>query len=332
MKKTFITFPAMLLLAFTLMLTGCKSNSSYNYDLEKYITIADYNNIKIDTKSDTYQLGLSYEKYNTLSQNNIVINSSDLTKGKVQALDTATIDYVGKKDGVAFEGGTGSDYELLIGSSSFIEGFESGLIGKDIGSTVDLNLKFPDNYSTKDLAGANVVFTVTIKKVSRPEIPEIDDQIAQKLGYSSAEEFLSTVENSYFRNTVWNEYESTAKVLKYPEKEVNAVIDEALSNLEDQAKQNNTTVEAYLSANGLTLDQYKERLKTSYAEPYVKSRMICYSISKKENITVSDDEVNNYLSSSNSSETKPTKTDKENAKETLLLQKIVEFLSSKASK
>lgn len=100
-------------------------------------------------------------------------------EGVVEDGDLLSIDFVGKKDGVEFDGGSAEDYELEIGSGTFIDGFEDGLIGKKVGDTVDLNLTFPEDYGAEDLAGQDVVFTVTInyKKV----MPEFTDELADTL-------------------------------------------------------------------------------------------------------------------------------------------------------
>lgn len=87
---------------------------------------------------------------------------SNVEKTVVESGDTVNIDFEGKKDGVAFDGGTSQGYNLTIGSGSFIDGFEDGLIGVNVGDTVDLNLTFPEGYQNADLAGQDVVFTVTV--------------------------------------------------------------------------------------------------------------------------------------------------------------------------
>jgi len=96
--------------------------------------------------------------------------------------DETIIDFVGKKDGVAFAGGTASDYSLTIGSKTFIPGFEEGIIGKKPGETFDLELKFPKNYHAEELKGADVVFTTTLKKVHQKKLPELNDDFAKKVG------------------------------------------------------------------------------------------------------------------------------------------------------
>ena len=99
---------------------------------------------------------------------------------KVKEGDTVSIDYVGKLDGVEFDGGTGS-YDLVIGSHSFIEGFEEGLIGAEKGDTLDLNLTFPEKYHAPNLAGKEVVFTVTVNKISEYKVPELNDDYVRSL-------------------------------------------------------------------------------------------------------------------------------------------------------
>jgi len=96
--------------------------------------------------------------------------------------DETVIDFVGKKDGVAFTGGTGNDYSLTLGSNQFIPGFEEGVVGHKPGETFDLNLKFPDNYQSEELKGQKVIFTTTLKAVKEVSLPEVDDKLAAKAG------------------------------------------------------------------------------------------------------------------------------------------------------
>lgn len=96
--------------------------------------------------------------------------------------DETVIDFIGKKDDVAFDGGTGTDYTLKLGSNQFIPGFEEGVVGHKAGETFDIDLEFPADYHAKDLAGQKVTFTVTLKKVIESVLPEVDDALAQKAG------------------------------------------------------------------------------------------------------------------------------------------------------
>lgn len=126
-------------------------------DIEEYVTLNDYANMTVEVaKSEVTDDDIKG-----------IIDSELMyaTKGEVKTGDTVNIDYVGKKDGVAFAGGTASGYELEIGSGTFIDGFEDGLIGVSVGDTVDLNLTFPENYGSAELAGKDVVFTVTVNSI-----------------------------------------------------------------------------------------------------------------------------------------------------------------------
>lgn len=96
--------------------------------------------------------------------------------------DETVIDFVGKKDGEAFQGGTGKDYPLVLGSNSFIPGFEDALVGLKAGDTKDVKLAFPKDYHAKDLAGRDVVFEVAVKKVNSVKLPALDDKFAAKAG------------------------------------------------------------------------------------------------------------------------------------------------------
>ena len=96
--------------------------------------------------------------------------------------DETVIDFVGKKDGEAFHGGTGKDYPLVLGSNSFIPGFEDALVGLKAGDTKDVKLAFPKDYHVKDLAGQDVVFEVTVKKINSVKLPALDDKFAAKAG------------------------------------------------------------------------------------------------------------------------------------------------------
>ena len=126
-------------------------------DIEEYVTLNDYANMTIEVAKSE----VTDDDIKGIIDGELMY----ATKGEVKTGDTVNIDYVGKKDGVAFAGGTASGYELEIGSGTFIDGFEDGLIGVSVGDTVDLNLTFPENYGSAELAGKDVVFTVTVNSI-----------------------------------------------------------------------------------------------------------------------------------------------------------------------
>lgn len=161
-----------------------------------YVDLPDYSNIPVsvpakhEVTDDEVESMVQYQLSGDASYQEVE------GKTTVESGDTVNIDYVGKKDGKAFDGGTASDYNLTIGSNSFIDGFEDGLIGKKVGETVDLDLTFPTDYSNADLAGQDVVFTVTINKIVELVTPELtDDWVAKQniTGVSTVDEFRTYI-------------------------------------------------------------------------------------------------------------------------------------------
>ena len=162
--------------ALSLILTGCSSEISNDY-----VTITKYKGVEIDKVDSTKVSDDDVE-----SQINSVLQSkattTEVTDRAAHNGDTVTIDYEGKKDGVAFDGGTATDAQLTLGSGTFIDGFEDGVVGHNIGDTFDLDLTFPENYGNEELAGQAVVFTVTLKAISQTDVPELTDEFVHTPG------------------------------------------------------------------------------------------------------------------------------------------------------
>lgn len=160
------------------MLTGCGSSSGkYLKDIKAsdYVDLCDYNGIAVQeaAPSVTDDYVNMYIQYSLSSSSTYEeVTDHDTVKNG----DVVNIDYDGKIDGKEFDGGSSTGYDLTIGSGSFIDGFEDGLIGKKVGEKVSLNLKFPDDYSNADVAGKAVVFDVTINKIEKLTTPELTDE------------------------------------------------------------------------------------------------------------------------------------------------------------
>jgi len=170
--------------------------------------------------------------------------------------DETVIDFVGKKDGVAFTGGTGNDYSLTLGSNQFIPGFEEGVVGHKPGETFDLNLKFPDNYQSEELKGQKVIFTTTLKAVKEVSLPEVDDKLAAKAG-----PFKTIVE---LKNDIKTQL-TAQKQREASEKLKDSLVRELVSTskvptpkilIDDQAESIERDFTNNLMYQGLTLDQY----------------------------------------------------------------------------
>ena len=219
--------------------------------------------------------------------------------------DTAVIDFEGFIDGEAFQGGKGDNYSLVIGSGSFIPGFEDQLIGKNIGDDVDVNVTFPEDYNAKELAGKPALFKVKIHEIKVKELPELDDEFA-----SEVSEFDTMAE--YREDVKKNLSEKKEKEAK--EKKEDAVIEAIIKDskmdipeamVDTQAKNMVNDYARRLQSQGLSLDQYfmftglnlekfTEQMKTG-AVKRIESRLVLEAIVKAENFDVTDEEYEKEL-------------------------------------
>ncbi len=204
---------------------GCSSDKKeetglFNYDLTEYIEVSDYKGIKVSSEDEKFLEVVRDQMEYDLS-NAGYGEDVEVASGTVQMGDTANITYVGTLDGVPFEGGTSTkETPLVIGSNSFIDGFEEGLVGAKIGSTVKLNLTFPDPYpNNTELSGKPVVFTVNVKTVTRKVYPEVNDEIAKKLGFKSADEYEAYAFSEAVKTFCQEKINDSAKKLKDLKKE-----------------------------------------------------------------------------------------------------------------
>lgn len=229
----------------------------------------------------------------------------EITEGTVEMGDIANIDYEGKKDGVAFDGGTAKGYDLEIGSGSFIEGFEDGLVGVKIGDTVDLNLTFPEGYPAADLAGAEVVFTVTVHSVQRAA--EFSDEAAEKLSDGECKDMDSykafvkeELENENkenqkkeAENLLWNLVMESTVIETLPEDVVEFDLEDSMSYYEMMVYYYmGTSLEDYCSMQGITIDDYKADMRES-AEIGIRYEIIERAIVEAEGITFTEEDFNN---------------------------------------
>lgn len=287
---------ALLLAACTLlMLAGCGKKDRIMYksvELEKFVKLTDYKAIKIDTSSKEFE-----EKYNETIKSDIENNGLYVkkTEGTVADGDTANIDYVGKKDGVAFEGGTAEGYDLEIGSGSFIDGFESGLIGKKIGDTVDLNLTFPEGYQSEELAGKAVVFTVTINYVKTEEAREPKDYFSE-LKFKSLADYEKDVKDRTVDTLIAELVVEKSEIKDYPKEDSEFLQGKVSEMFENQVQSYyGMTLDAYLTQNNMTKESFNSSLLEEQVYPMMDQTMPMYAIIDKEKIEIADDDIKNYI-------------------------------------
>ena len=263
--------------------------------------------------------------------------------------DIAVIDYEGFCDGVAFEGGKGTDHELTIGSHSFIDTFEEQLIGKNAGDECEVNVTFPAEYHAADLAGKPATFKVAVKEIKVKELPELDDDFA-----SDVSDFDTMDE---YRNSVKAEIQERKEKAAKTEAE-NALVEQAVDNatfelpaamVETNARQmvddfaqriqyQGMTIQQYMEYTGMNAQQLVDQMKPQ-AEKRISTRLVLDAIVKAENIEATDEDVEKELNTM--AESYKMEIDKikeymgeegmKSIKEDLAVQKAVDFLYDNAT-
>ncbi len=183
---------------------------------------------------------------------------------------------------------------MEIGSHSFIDGFEDGLIGVNIGDTVDLNLTFPENYGN-DLAGADVVFTVKVNSAKK-KIKETPEEYYSKLNYKSADEYIEASTKKAVKNYLYDAVCKNSEIKEYPQADIDIIYTVAKNavamNIQNQY---NMSFEDYLSSAGQTEEQFKEYMVEQQIKNTMASQMVLYAILDKEKIKVEKSDIDAAL-------------------------------------
>lgn len=220
-------------------------------------------------------------------------------KRAAKLTDEVMIDFVGKKDGKAFEGGSAKDYNLTLGSKMFIPGFEEGIVGHEPGDKFELELTFPKDYGMKDLAGAKTTFEVLLKQVNEVVKPKVDDELAKKCGpfenlaalKDDIKKNLETRAEHELREEYMNELvETLVKKSKVTAPEI--LIDDQLRTLRDDVTRNAASMgmdfEKYLERAGETVESWEKKAR-EMAEQRVKGSLVLQNLALAEKITVEDE-------------------------------------------
>lgn len=288
------------ILAASMLLAGCEASKGLETD---ELTITQYKGVEVDEVSKPEEV--TDEDVDSAIQANLQTNATttQVTDRAVESGDTATIDFVGKIDGTEFEGGSSTDYPLVIGSGSFIDGFEDSIIGHNIGDTFDWNGKFPDDYNNADYAGKDVVFTITVKEISVENVPELTDDFVKSVSEESKtvdeykkeikkqlEEDAQTNYEDTLTQEVWQKVLDNTEVKKYPEDEKKEMISSLKEQYESAAEYYETDFATFIQQQlGMTEDQFNEEAEKA-VESSLKGTMVTEAIADKERIKLSDDE------------------------------------------
>ena len=223
----------------------------------------------------------------------------------VEKGNIAVIDFEGFVDGVAFEGGKGENYSLEIGSGSFIPGFEDQVIGMKIDEEKEINVKFPEEYFSKDLAGKDATFKVKVHEIKKKELPELDDEFAKDVSeFDTLEELKNSIKQRLINENVQKaKYEKEDAVMKVVTSEMKADIPEGMVDVEVDNMVKD--MEQRMSYQGLKLEQYLKMLNKTEAEfrkefkpqaiEAIKSRLALEAIIKNEKIEATEKEVKDKL-------------------------------------
>ena len=267
------------------------------------VTLGDYKGLKVDkvsTRVTQKEVDEEIEKERERNARTI-----EVTDRAVQDKDEVTLDFEGFVDGVAFEGGKGEDYPLTIGSGSFIPGFEEQLIGAEIDKDVEVNVTFPKEYHSEELAGKDATFKCTVHTIKAKELPELDDEFASEVSECETMDAY----RAEVKKNIKERKERTGK-----EKKENQAVDQAIENaqmdipeamIEFQVRQmaddfarriqqQGLTVEQYFQFTGMTAEKMMEEMRPQ-AEKSIKTRLVLEAIVKAENIEVSDERVEEEL-------------------------------------
>ena len=229
----------------------------------------------------------------------------DVEDGAIEDGDNTIIDFTGYIDDKTFDGGAGTDYPLVIGSHSFIEGFEDQLIGKKKGETCDVNVIFPAEYHADELAGKPAKFVVTIKEVKRNELPELNDEFASEVSdFDTLDEYKADIRKKLQEKKeqdakVENENNVIEKVvenaqMELPQPMVDTQAREMVENYARRLQSQGLNINDYMKYTGMTPEKLMEQMRPE-AEKRIKTRLVLEKVVEVENVEVSDEKLDEQI-------------------------------------
>ncbi len=270
------------------------------FEVETYpdIKLADYSNIEVEELSKDVDESLVDARIQEEIEKNKILKP---VEREIQIGDLVNIDFEGFKNDVAFEGGKAENYELKIGSNTFIPGFEEGLIGKNKGEELDLNITFPEDYQAEDLKGQEVVFKVKINDIVEEIFPELDDDFVMDVSeFDTVDEYKNSIreelqkkldENNEIKveNTVLDEVVKRTE-FEVPQAMVEEQLHDELHEYEHQLSHMGLDMKTYLSITNSTEEDLKEQLRER-AINKVKMQVILDKLVENNNYEVSEEEI-----------------------------------------
>ena len=262
--------------------------------------------------------------------------------------DKTVIDFEGFVDGKPFDGGKAEDYDLTIGSHSFIDTFEEQLIGRNIGEECEVNVTFPEEYHAPELAGKPATFKVTVKEIKVKELPALDDEFAGEVSeFETMDEYKTDIEAKILERkqkeaATENENRVVDKVaanasLEIPDKMVESQIDNMVQDTARRMQGQGLSMDMYMKYTGMTMDSMRDQMRPQ-ALKRIQTRLVLEEVVKAENIQVPDERLDEeiakmaaaYQMESDKLKEYMSDRDKEQMKEDLAVQEAVDFLVAEA--
>ena len=267
------------------------------------VTLGEYKGLEVpksETEVTDEEIEAELKKEQEKNSRTITVEDRGAENG-----DIATIDFEGFVDGTAFEGGKGTDYPLTLGSGSFIPGFEDQLVGAKAGDHVEVNVTFPEEYQSKDLAGKAAVFQCDVKKVETKELPELDDDFAQDVSeFDTLAEYKEDIKKNLTERKereARTEKENAAvdkaienAQMEIPDAMIETQISQMLDDFSRRMQSQGLTMEQYMQFTGMTADKMREEMKPQ-ALKRIQTRLVLEKIAETENIQPSEEEVNEEI-------------------------------------
>ncbi|WP_349666664.1 trigger factor [Lacrimispora sp.] len=310
------------------------------------VTLGEYKGIEVTkATAEVTEEDIEAELKKVQEQNSRLVTVEDRA---VEDGDQTVIDFEGFVDGKPFDGGKGEDYPLTIGSHSFIDTFEEQLIGKNIGEACEINVTFPNEYHSTELAGKPAMFKVTVKEVKRKELPELNDEFAGEVSeYDTLEEYKNDIKEKVAERkqkaaATENEDHVVEKVVEnaamdIPEPMIDSQVNNMVNDYARRMQSQGLSLDQYMKFTGMTIETLREQMKPQ-ALKRIQTRLVLEAVAKAENIVVSDEAVEKEIATMAESYKMEVSQIKEylgesgivQMKEDLAVQEAVDFLVAEA--
>ncbi|NLQ66021.1 trigger factor [Streptococcus mutans] len=270
------------------------------------VKLGDYKNLEISVEESKEVTDAEVDEKIERERNNLaelVLKEDAAVEG-----DTVVIDFVGSVDGVEFDGGKGDNFSLELGSGQFIPGFEDQLVGKKAGETVKVNVTFPEDYQSADLAGKDATFVTTIHEVKAKEVPELDDELAKDI--DEEVETLDELKAKYrkeleaTKETAYNDAVeaaaidlavANAEIVELPEEMIHDEVQRAMQEFMGNMQRQGISSEMYFQLTGTTEEDLRKQYEAD-ADKRVKTNLVIEAVAKAEDFEATDEEIEKEIS------------------------------------